>query len=58
MTDHKHQWAITGVDDAAGSRGARKVTVACTLEGCAQSVTRITARTDVELQAELDEANA
>lgn len=56
MTEHQHHWVLGAVDTEVGGQAARQVTVQCT--GCDESITRLTARTDAELQAELDVANA
>lgn len=53
--EHHHHWVVVSIDGNSGGKDARMVTVGCT--GCSATVKKLTARSDVEIQAELDAAN-
>ena len=52
MTDCPHHFAVTSTEPAAGSSTARTITFTC--EHCGATIVKVTARSDAEIQAELD----
>lgn len=52
---HHHTWVIDDIDDRVGAKDAHMVTLRCT--GCPETMKKLTTRTKVEIQRELEAAN-